>query len=270
MARVLMPLLSSVASGQWLHQTVYQKNGRIRLYVVPTNPQTAEQQEKRHRFGDVQLELSAMGGDLRAVCREWLGYRWHTAILHFVLRRDHQEWGRLASRFGGFSAAEKDAWAVYDTALGLVHDRGLCFFVAASAARLAVLRAGGPELFDEPVGSNALDIGMEWPTVLELIVPWTDVTFENGWENYGSPFQSGQFCKDALGFVHLRGVVRNGTLSAVAFVLPDGCRPGKTEEFLNTHIGGSGYFSIEPTGDVKLLDVNDYQWLSGATFYAGF
>lgn len=54
--------------------------------------------------------------------------------------------------------------------------------------------------------------------------PWIDVTFTNGWVNYGAPTPPVQYMKDAHGFVHLRGLMKNGTIGLSAFTLPVGYR----------------------------------------------
>src|SRR5215212_3878566 len=49
-------------------------------------------------------------------------------------------------------------------------------------------------------------------------------TFGNGWAA-ATGLPPPQFGKDALGFVHLQGLIANGTDNAVAFTLPSGFRP---------------------------------------------
>lgn len=48
-------------------------------------------------------------------------------------------------------------------------------------------------------------------------------TLINSWVNYGSGFNIAGYIKDIFGFVHLRGLVRNG--SGAIFTLPAGYRP---------------------------------------------
>jgi len=52
------------------------------------------------------------------------------------------------------------------------------------------------------------------------------VTFQNGWVNYGSGFPPCTYWKDAMGIVHLEGLVQGGTINATVFTLPAGYRPG--------------------------------------------
>lgn len=52
---------------------------------------------------------------------------------------------------------------------------------------------------------------------------WTNVTFTNGWVNYGT-FQGAQYRKVG-DMVQLRGLIKSGTAGASAFTLPAGYRP---------------------------------------------
>ena len=54
---------------------------------------------------------------------------------------------------------------------------------------------------------------------------WFGVTFLNGWANYGGSFGNAAYMKDTLGFVHLKSVVKSGTVGAAVFNLPVGYRP---------------------------------------------
>ena len=58
---------------------------------------------------------------------------------------------------------------------------------------------------------------------------WLDIGstlgYQNSWNNQGGAYQTGRYMKDAMGFVHLSGVIGGGTVNATAFTLPVGCRP---------------------------------------------
>jgi hypothetical protein len=47
---------------------------------------------------------------------------------------------------------------------------------------------------------------------------------QNGWVNYSLSGNSAGYYKDRLGFVHLKGMIKNGTMSATALTLPAGYR----------------------------------------------
>jgi len=76
--------------------------------------------------------------------------------------------------------------------------------------------------------------------------PWTGVTFQNGWVNYGG-YQAAQYRK--IGdIVYLRGVIGNGT--GVAFTLPVGFRPPFTVQ--KNAVGTVSTMDINPTGTAYL------------------
>ena len=54
---------------------------------------------------------------------------------------------------------------------------------------------------------------------------WIAPTLLNGWVNWDSTNMPAGYVKDELGFVHLRGFIKNGSLGVPAFYLPVGYRP---------------------------------------------
>lgn len=61
---------------------------------------------------------------------------------------------------------------------------------------------------------------------------WTSVSFTNSWAN-AAGYSTAQYRKDALGFVHMKGVIDTGTPAASAFTLPAGYRPGQKLSYFN-------------------------------------
>ena len=55
--------------------------------------------------------------------------------------------------------------------------------------------------------------------------------FLNGWVIYGSGWDTPAFFKDAVGVVHLKGLMQSGTINVSAFQLPAGYRPAKGQIF---------------------------------------
>lgn len=101
---------------------------------------------------------------------------------------------------------------------------------------------------------------------------WTEVSsFLNSWANYDSVnWETAAYFKDSFGIVHLKGLIKNGTLNASAFTLPAGYRPAKSEMF-RTISNGSGVdrIDISLAGAVDMLvSANVYVTLSGITFRA--
>lgn len=54
---------------------------------------------------------------------------------------------------------------------------------------------------------------------------WVAVTFSNSWVNFGGAYNNCEYFKDTLGTVHLRGLIKSGTMQQAAFTLPAGFRP---------------------------------------------
>lgn len=98
---------------------------------------------------------------------------------------------------------------------------------------------------------------------------WQNVAankFQSGWVNYGHSYNPAGYFKDSLGIVHLRGLVKNGTVggNATIFTLPTGYRPQGRElqatirnnqelgriDILNNgriipFVGNPGWFSLD-------------------------
>lgn len=102
---------------------------------------------------------------------------------------------------------------------------------------------------------------------------WIPVTFQNSWVNYGGTFSPASYMKDTMGFVHLRGVIKNGTVGGVpVFVLPVGYRPGYDTSFAvhsNSAFGVVQVLGQGAPGDVRVLIGNNaFAYLDGITFKA--
>lgn len=96
--------------------------------------------------------------------------------------------------------------------------------------------------------------------------------FQNSWENYGTDYHGAAFIKDAAGVVHLRGLIRYGTISTTlpVFTLPTGFRPEKTMVFIVRSNASQGECRIEPDGDVlPYAGSNAWFSLEGISFYLG-
>jgi len=95
--------------------------------------------------------------------------------------------------------------------------------------------------------------------------------FQNSWVNYGSGFATAAFRKDVLGWVHLRGMIKSGTIGSAAFALPVGYRPPAHIYFACVSNGAFGDVLIITSGNV-IPQVGNNTWfsLNGITFYVGF
>jgi len=85
---------------------------------------------------------------------------------------------------------------------------------------------------------------------------WKAPSFINNWANFASDWAGAGFCKDAVGFVRLRGLIAHArdswTSSLVAFTLPTGYRPA-TRLLFPSMMGepwGATRIDIGPDGQV--------------------
>jgi hypothetical protein len=92
--------------------------------------------------------------------------------------------------------------------------------------------------------------------------------FQNSWVAYDA--RGAWFYKDASGRVHLEGVIKNGTIGAVAFNLPEGYRPrlGARSFAVDSNFG-YGQVDVWTTGDVyPAVGNNVFVFLDGVSFRA--
>lgn len=81
---------------------------------------------------------------------------------------------------------------------------------------------------------------------------WVAPTFQNSWVNYGSPWATAAYYKDAVGVVHLRGLVKNGTSMSTIFTLPAGYRPQASIRFAVDSSGAFGSVYVQNDGQVVM------------------
>jgi hypothetical protein len=121
-------------------------------------------------------------------------------------------------------------------------------------------------------GSNVQSLLEALNTAVTSIktVTWFGLPGMNNWQNYGSPFNNLQYCKEANGFVTIHGLVKGGGNDTQITTLPAGFRPGKSEGFTGVTSGGFSRINIKTDGSVSLQDTyKDYLFLDGIRFYAG-
>ena len=82
------------------------------------------------------------------------------------------------------------------------------------------------------------------PPPVNTPTPWMGVTFQNGWSDYASGFQTCQY-RSIGDIVYIRGLMKGGTIGAqVAFVLPTGLRPPGRLQIATQAAGAFAWFSI--------------------------
>jgi len=100
---------------------------------------------------------------------------------------------------------------------------------------------------------------------------WQTPSFQNSWVNYGSSFNPAGYYKDRTGRVHLRGLVKSGTLLSTIFTLPSGYRPPYKEIFLTIAYNNAAIrVDIRTTGEVAMITGGSTAWLAldGISFRA--
>lgn len=113
-----------------------------------------------------------------------------------------------------------------------------------------------------------------------IAVPLIQPTLLNSWSNYylvapaTEPWGLCGYWKDAMGIVHLSGLIRNGTAAVPIFVLPIGYRPRDSQIFICD--AASGAVRIDVRGDngqvmaqsYKATGTNAYVSLDNVQFFA--
>jgi hypothetical protein len=107
---------------------------------------------------------------------------------------------------------------------------------------------------------------------------WQTPTLQNAWARYDSAYNPPGYFKDSMGIVHLRGLVRSGTMQKAIFTLPEGYRPEFRELFIVgsymptvTITGQSGHGRVDIASDGQVFPWegnNGWISLDGITFRA--
>lgn len=105
---------------------------------------------------------------------------------------------------------------------------------------------------------------------------WQFPVLLGGWNNFEGDYIEASYFKDALGMVHLRGLIKDGTSGTEVFHLPIGYRPEKKEvhpiaieDHSNNSLTQIGRLDIYTDGTVQIVQGNSsWSSLSGVSFRA--
>ena len=106
--------------------------------------------------------------------------------------------------------------------------------------------------------TNSVIAGRRVQTSLTAQQAWVTPTMLNSWVAYdvggGTNFGGAQYYKDSLGMVHLRGLVKNGTITTGTslFNLPAGYRPSQTTIFVTNSNNAFARVDCMFNGDVTI------------------
>lgn len=162
MAKTIGPLMSMTASGKFGNAIVYDKRGRARKYVIPANPQTANQVTQRNKIRDLQSCLKQLGAVLRAELKSGFGYTWNSLIIKELLMNDAAILDAKVAEWTAFQAQQKTDWGTADpgTYTDLTDGQGL--YACAAAADDIATRLGVTLTLTTPSASNSSTVGAEW------------------------------------------------------------------------------------------------------------
>jgi len=149
---------------------------------------------------------------------------------------------------------------------GMIVDKdGKVHFVTAGIKRARIDENGNFSTADGKIDTSIADDS--WHEVGTAGEP----AFENNWVNYdGTTRATAAFRKDALGFVHIKGMVKNGTIGQTIFTLPSGYRPPKYLYYPIASWDAYGQVYVNDAGQVIPTHGNN-GWLciNIPPFYAG-
>ncbi len=115
-----------------------------------------------------------------------------------------------------------------------------------------------------------LDTAEAAMTAHAAALTWTAVTsFKNSWVNYGSSAVDAAYVKDAHGWVHVIGRIKDGTIGNAAFTLPTGYRPAEFRSFACNSNSAYGQINIETDGDVVPAIGNNASFFIVVNYYVG-
>jgi hypothetical protein len=96
-------------------------------------------------------------------------------------------------------------------------------------------------------------------------------SFANSWVDYGSGYPGAAFRKDAFGYVHLKGFIKNGTAvdTTTMITMPTGYKVGSTRHIAAVGASGAGHLKLTTSGIAYGAGTgNGWLTLDNITYYA--
>ena len=98
---------------------------------------------------------------------------------------------------------------------------------------------------------------------------WVTPSLQNSWADYSTTYNTIQYMKDSMGFVHLKGLCKSGTLPGTIFTLPVGFRPTRRQLFISMSNSTYGRCDVAADGQVIANNGNNAWFtIDGMTFLA--
>jgi hypothetical protein len=96
---------------------------------------------------------------------------------------------------------------------------------------------------------------------------WITPTLINNWVAYDTA-RTPKYYKDANGIVHVKGMMKSGTVGSSAFILPVGYRPDALRMFTTNSTNVFGLLQVDNTGAVTALTNNTFVYIDVILFKA--
>ena len=123
MAKTIGGLFSIEASGQFAKSLVFDKRGRVRVYVRPSNPQTTGQGDQRTIVKASAGPLTIVGATAKAAMREAYGSGWFSAVVGKMAKSEN--YSNLVDQWNALDGATQTAWNDAGTGAGLLPEYSL-------------------------------------------------------------------------------------------------------------------------------------------------
>jgi hypothetical protein len=99
---------------------------------------------------------------------------------------------------------------------------------------------------------------------------WQTPTLATGWTNYGNGYNDPGFYKDALGWVHLKGMIKGPAATSTMFTLPAGYLPAQRYLTMTWGASAGNYafarVDVDTAGNVMVIPttvaVTNWDWVS--------
>lgn len=85
---------------------------------------------------------------------------------------------------------------------------------------------------------------------IEAQQAWQTLSLSNSWVAFGGAYATPRYMKDSLGFVHVEGLIKSGTMGQIAATLPVGYRPSGTMYWGSASSGAIGIADIASSGTI--------------------
>ncbi len=79
---------------------------------------------------------------------------------------------------------------------------------------------------------------------------WQTLSLNGSWVPFGGAYIAPRYMKDSLGFVHVEGLIKSGTMGTVAATLPAGYRPGGQHYWGSASSGAIGIADVATNGTI--------------------